>query len=121
MIPVDLRFFSGGGQSVRSFPERELGPQDRRHHPTGGEFFTVFNAEYSIPLQDSFYLAIFADAGNLLDSIDDISLDDMHFAAGLGLRYDLPIGPLRVDYGFNLNRKQGEPKGSFHIGFGFAF
>jgi outer membrane protein insertion porin family len=121
VIPVDLRFFSGGGQSVRSFPERELGPQDRRGHPTGGEFYTVFNAEYSIPLRDSFYLAVFADVGNLLDSIDNISLDDMHFAAGLGLRYDLPIGPLRVDYGFNLNREQGEPTGSFHVGFGFAF
>ena len=45
----------------------------------------------------------------------------MHYAAGLGLRYDLPIGPLRVDYGFNLNRERGEPKGTFHIGFGFAF
>jgi outer membrane protein insertion porin family len=59
-----------------------------------------FSAESgtSIPLRDSFYLAVFADVGNLLDSIDNISLDDMHFAAGLGLRYDLPIGPLRVDY-----------------------
>ena len=121
VIPVDLRFFNGGSQSVRSFPERELGPRDRRHHPTGGEFYTVFNAEYSIPLPDEFSLALFGDAGNLLAEIEDFSLDDMHYAVGLGLRYDLPIGPLRVDYGFNLNRKSGEPKGSFHLGFGFAF
>lgn len=121
VIPVDLRFFNGGSQSVRSFPERELGPQDRRHHPTGGEFYSVFNAELGIPLADSFSLAVFGDAGNVLESFDDASLDDMHYAAGLGLRYNLPIGPLRLDYGLNLNRKQGEPKGTLHLGFGFSF
>ena len=120
-VPVDFRFFNGGSQSVRSFPERELGPQDRRHHPTGGQFYTIFNAEWVVPLKDAFSLAVFGDAGNLLEEASDAGLGDMHYAAGLGLRYDLPIGPLRVDYGFNLNRQRGEPSGSWHIGFGFAF
>ncbi len=121
VIPVDLRFFNGGSKSVRSFPERELGPEDRRDHPTGGEFYTVFNVEYAVPITDAFYIAAFADAGNVLPAIEDISLDDMHYAAGLGLRYDLPVGPLRLDYGYNLNRQKGEPSGAFHIAFGFAF
>ncbi len=121
IIPADLRYFNGGGQSVRSFPERELGAQDRRHHPLGGEFYTTFNLEYTFPIKDAFRMAVFADAGNLLTRMEDVSLDDMHYAAGLGLRYDLPLGPLRADYGFNLNREKGEPKGSFHLGFGFAF
>ena len=120
-VPVDLRFFNGGSRSVRSFPEREVGPQDRRHHPLGGEFYTVASTEYAIPIVDSLKGALFADAGNVLSDIQDAGLTDMHYAAGLGLRYDLPVGPLRLDYGFNLNREKGEPKGSFHIAFGFAF
>ncbi len=121
VIPVDLRFFNGGSQSIRSFPERELGPQDRRRHPIGGQFYTILNAEFIVPLQDSFSLAVFGDAGNLLADSSEYGFTEMHYAAGLGLRYDLPIGPLRVDYGFNLNRQRGEPKGTLHIGFGFAF
>ncbi len=120
-VPVDLRFFNGGNRTVRSFTERELGPQDRRHHPLGGEFYSVANAEYAVPIADSLQLAIFGDAGNVLSDVQDAGFVDMHYAAGLGLRYDLPVGPLRVDYGFNLNRQKGEPTGSFHIAFGFAF
>ena len=121
VIPVDLRFFSGGSQSVRSFPERELGAADRRRHPIGGEFYSILNAEYMVPLRDAFSLAVFADAGNLLPLASEAGFSQMHYAAGLGLRYELPIGPLRVDYGWNLNREAGEPKGTLHIGFGFAF
>lgn len=121
VIPVDLRFFSGGSQTIRSFPERELGPQDSRRNPIGGQFYTMFNAEYSIPIQDAFSLAVFFDAGNLLPEAGDYGFSRMHYAGGLGLRYELPIGPLRVDYGYNLNREEGEPQGALHIGFGFAF
>ncbi|MGK0185741.1 MAG: outer membrane protein insertion porin family [Verrucomicrobiales bacterium] len=120
-LPIDLRHFSGGSSTVRSFPERELGPQDRRGNPIGGEFYTIFNTEASMPVWKGLRLAGFADAGNLLSQHDDLSLDEMHHAAGLGLRYDLPIGPLRLDYGWNLNRKEDEPEGAFHFGIGVSF
>ena len=121
LLPVDLRFFSGGPRSVRSFPERELGPSDSNGYPVGGEFYSTFNAEYEIPIVGPLSLAVFADAGNLLFEFEDASLDEMHYAGGLGLRFNSPLGPLRLDYGHNLNRGADEPSGAFHIGFGLAF
>ena len=120
-IPIDQRFFSGGSTSVRSFDERHLGPDDGSGNPVGGEFFTTFNAEYSFPLVGVLKGATFFDAGNLLGEAGDASLDDMHYAAGLGFRLDFPTGPVRVDYGWNLNRAEGEPAGAFHVSVGLAF
>lgn len=123
-IPIDLRFFNGGAHSVRSFQERELGPFDpATGYPTGGEFFTVFNFEYEIPIAavDGLSIVPFADAGNLLIDSDDASLDDLRYAVGLGIRYRTPIGPLRLEYGYNPDQRPGEPSGTFHAGFGFAY
>ena len=120
-LPIDLRAFNGGSTTVRSFPQRELGPQDRRGNPIGGEFYTIFNAEASVPVWKELRFAGFLDSGNLLREYEDISLDDMHHAAGVGLRYDLPIGPIRLDYGWNLNRQTDEPEGAFHFGIGVSF
>ena len=119
-IPIDERFFNGGSNSVRSFAERDLGPMDRGN-PIGGEFFSVFNLEYTFPVYGELQLAVFADAGNLRARAEDAGLDDMRYGVGLGLRYQLPIGPLRIDYGVNPDRRSGEAFGAFHFSFGFAF
>jgi outer membrane protein assembly factor BamA len=119
-IPIDERFFNGGSTTVRSFVERDLGPHDRGD-PIGGEFFTVFNAEYTFPLWGELQGALFADAGNLLASSEDPGLEDMRYAFGVGLRYKLPIGPIRLDYGINPDPREFEDAGAFHFSFGFAF
>jgi outer membrane protein assembly complex protein YaeT len=125
-IPIDERFFNGGSTTVRSFAERDLGPHNRGNS-IGGEFFSVFNAEYTFPLYGELQGAVFFDAGNLLPSATDpfsnvtAGFDDMRYAVGLGLRYKLPIGPIRVDYGYNPDRRAGEAVGAFHFSFGFAF
>ena len=120
-IPIDERFFNGGADSVRSFGERELGPHDNHGHPVGGEFFTVFNVEYTFPILGELQGAIFTDAGNLLPTSEDIGLNDMRYAIGAGLRYKLPVGPIRLDYGVNPDPRQFEDFGAFHFSFGFAF
>lgn len=120
-IPIDERFFNGGGTTVRSFGERDLGPHDLHGHPVGGEFYTVFNVEHTFPLLGELEGAIFADAGNLLAASEDPGLQDMRYALGFGLRYKLPIGPIRLDYGINPDRRPGEDFGAFHFSFGFAF
>lgn len=119
-IPIDVRYFSGGGTTVRSFAERDLGPQSASGDPLGGEFFTIFNAEMTFPIVGSLQGAAFVDAGNLTTS-DDVGLTDMRYAVGLGLRYKLPIGPLRLDYGVNPSPNADESRGAFHFSFGFAF
>jgi outer membrane protein assembly factor BamA len=120
-IPIDERFFNGGATTVRSFGERELGPHDNHGHPVGGEFFTVFNVEYTFPIFGELQGAVFTDAGNLLPTSEDIGLSDMRYAIGGGLRYKLPVGPIRLDYGVNPDPRQFEDIGAFHFSFGFAF
>ena len=120
-IPIDERFFNGGGNTVRSFGERDLGPHDRKGHPIGGEFFTIFNIEYTVPIFGELEGALFTDAGNLLPTAEEPGLGDMRYALGVGLRYKLPIGPVRLDYGVNPNPQNGEDFGAFHFSFGFAF
>ena len=111
---------------MRSFAERDLGPHDHGD-PIGGEFFSVFNVEYTFPVYGELLGAVFVDAGNLLPNSTDpfervsAGLDDMRYAVGLGLRYKLPIGPIRLDYGYNPDRHAGEDVGAFHFSFGFAF
>jgi outer membrane protein assembly complex protein YaeT len=120
-LPIDERFFNGGSTTVRSFAERDLGPHDHRGNPLGGEFFTVFNTEYTFPIYGELQGAIFFDAGNLLPSSEDVGLNDMRYAIGGGLRYKLPIGPIRLDYGVNPDPQKHEDNGAFHFSFGFAF
>jgi outer membrane protein assembly complex protein YaeT len=120
-IPIDERFFNGGATSVRSFGERDLGPHDPKGNPIGGEFYTIFNVEYTFPIYGELQGAAFFDAGDLLPTSEELGVDDMRYALGLGLRYKLPIGPIRLDYGFNPDRQTGEDIGAFHFSFGFAF
>ena len=120
-IPIDERFFNGGATTVRSYGERDLGPHDPKGNPIGGEFFTIFNVEYTFPILGELHGALFFDAGNLLPTSEEPGVDDMHYGLGAGLRYKLPIGPIRLDYGFNPDRQPGEDIGAFHFSFGFAF
>ena len=120
-LPIDERFFNGGATSVRSFGERTLGPLDPKGNPIGGEFYTIFNVEYTFPIYGELQGATFFDAGNLLPTSEEPGVDDMRYALGAGLRYKLPIGPIRLDYGWNPDRQPGEDFGAFHFSFGFAF
>lgn len=119
-IPIDLRFFNGGATTVRSFAERDLGPKDNDGHPLGGEFFTVFNAELTFPIAGGLQGAVFADAGNLRGHTE-LGIEDMRYAIGVGLRYALPVGPIRLDYGVNPDRRKDEDFGALHFSFGVAF
>jgi outer membrane protein insertion porin family len=126
-LPIDVRFFNGGGMTVRSFAERQLGPKDSGNNPLGGDIYTVFNVEYTFPITGGLQGAVFVDAGNLMnDDAKESGLkvrgsEDMRYALGLGVRYALPIGPLRLDYGINPDRRADEEFGAFHFSFGFAF
>jgi outer membrane protein insertion porin family len=120
-IPIDERFFIGGATTVRSFGERDLGPHDNHGHPVGGEFYSVFNVEYTFPILGELQGAVFTDAGNLLPTSEDVGLNDMRYAIGAGLRYKLPVGPIRLDYGVNPDPHEFEDFGAFHFSFGFAF
>jgi outer membrane protein assembly factor BamA len=120
-VPIDERYFSGGGTTVRSFAERELGPKDTSGNPIGGEAFTILNAELEFPLKGALRGAVFADAGNLSLRLQDAGVEDMRYGLGVGLRYKLPIGPIRLDVAVNPDPKGFEEWGAVHFSFGFAF
>jgi len=120
-FPIDLRLFSGGARSIRSFPERELGPASVNGFPTGGEAAWTTHAELTRVLAGSLKATAFVDAGALGRDHRDFASADIEVAAGLGLRLDLPIGPVRLEYGRNLTRDRGEPAGTFHFAIGIAF
>lgn len=124
VIPIDLRYFNGGPLTVRSFQERSLGPIDPASgEPLGGEFYSVFNAEYEIPIPALEGLSVvgFTDAGNVLVDAGQAGLSNLRYAVGLGLRYTTPVGPIRAEYGYNPDQRPGEPQGTFHFGFGFSY
>ena len=121
-LPIDLRLFNGGARSVRSFPERELGPKSADgDYPLGGEASWVVNAEISRPVAGPLRAVAFVDAGTLAREFSELTNSDIEIAAGLGLRLDLPIGPVRLEYGYNLTRDEDEPAGALHFAIGVAF
>ena len=119
-VPIDLRYFNGGGGTVRSFAERDLGPKDAAGNSLGGSFYSVANLEWDFPFTDTFGGAVFVDGGNLLSDATP-GVGDYRMALGAGLRYQLPIGPMRLDYGYNPSPRLGEDSGALHFSFGFAF
>jgi outer membrane translocation and assembly module TamA len=119
-LPIDLRMFNGGSRSVRSFPNRELGPLVDGY-PTGGEVGWNTNIELMRNIWGSLRGVTFVDAGGLARKREDWGSADAELAAGLGLRLDLPIGPVRLEYGYNLTRDEGEPSGTLHFAIGIAY
>ncbi len=118
-LPIDLRYFIGGANSVRSFRERQLGPEVNGE-PIGGTSYFIANAEYIRTLTGVVKGVAFLDAGGLSSDLD-FGFGDPRFAAGLGIQLDLPIGPVRFEYGHALNRQNNEHRGTFHFSIGTAF
>jgi outer membrane protein insertion porin family len=116
-IPIDERFFNGGSTTVRSFYENELSPKDTDNHPIGGLARSIFNVEYDVPIYGDLVGAAFFDAGGTGSAPFD------NFATGIGggVRYNLPIGPVRMDYGLNPAPRKNQSSGVFSMSFGFAF
>ncbi len=120
-LPIDLRLFNGGSRSVRSFPERELGPQSANGYAVGGEAMWNANVELGRKIAGAVSAVVFVDAGSLSQNYDELTSADIEVATGLGLRLDLPIGPVRLEYGYNLTKDPGEPAGTIHFAIGYAY
>ncbi len=129
-VPIQERFFNGGETTVRSFREDQLADprlRDINGQVTGGGYRNVFNAElrWSPSWQPmnavEMEFALFGDAGNLGFSSNDYRISDLEYAVGAGVRFLLPIGPVRFDYAHNPDRDPGERDWTFHFSIGHAF
>jgi outer membrane protein insertion porin family len=120
-LPIDMRLFSGGTNSVRSFEERGLGRRSGSGDPLGGESYWVGSAELVREIKKPFHLALFYDLGQVYSDYGDLDFSNASHAVGLSARIHLPIGPVRFEYGYNLNRRDKEPQGTFHFTIGASF
>ena len=120
-LPVFERFYLGGPNSIRSFKARQISPKDEFGIRIGGTSEVLGNVEYLIPLPFDIRLAAFFDIGNVYGFKTKFDLTDLRKAAGGGIRWVSPFGPIRVDYGFNLDQRPGEKPSNFHFSVGSPF
>ena len=119
-IPIQERLFNGGENSVRSFRQSELGPRDAGGEPVGGEVRNLLSLELRQRISGHFSAALFADYGNI-GLTTGTAFDDFRSAVGVGLRYGLPIGPIRLDFGFNPDRRPDEDHFVIQFAVGMPF
>jgi outer membrane protein insertion porin family len=122
-LPVFERFYLGGPNSIRSFKARRISPQDDAGNRIGGTSQILGNLEYIIPLPFNFRVAGFFDIGNVYGFRTKFDPTDTREAAGAGIRWQSPFGPIRVDYGINLDRRKskGEDFGAIQFSVGSPF
>lgn len=139
-IPIESRFFLGGGNSVRGYEENTLGPIGSTGEPRGGTVMLLTNIELRFPLpwisRYNFGGALFVDGGNVYSSVDAISLGgfrpfieredvtdtDYRYSFGFGIRYYTPVGPIRLDFGFPVIRSMDmDYESRVHISLGQIF
>lgn len=120
-LPIVERFFLGGRSTVRGYGQDTLGPKGNDGNPTGGNAYLMGNLELRTSIGRGFGVVAFLDVGNVWIRVKDVNPGDLKYTTGLGLRYNTPVGPLRVDYGFKLNRQPGESLGEIHFSVGHAF
>lgn len=120
-VPLHERYLAGGGNTIRGYTQDSVGPKGPDGTtPTGGDSMAVFNAELRTNPGGGFGLVFFIDAGNVWKG-QAIMLDDLRAGYGAGIRYNTPVGPLRLDYGQKIHRQPGESPGEIHLNIGHAF
>jgi outer membrane protein assembly complex protein YaeT len=128
-IPFSKRYFLGGATSVRGWGRYELGPLTASGLPIGGNSMFAMTAELRASFANKLGAVVFLDGGNVWAGPGGIRLNDLYYAIGPGLRYQTPIGPLRFDFGYQLERLpnlvvDGQPESRpwrIHFSIGQAF
>jgi outer membrane protein insertion porin family len=120
-LPLYERFYVGGIYTIRGLGYGEAGPKDEgTGDPIGGTNELIFNVEYIFPLISDIRLkgVVFVDAGSSFLAFKDMNL---RYTTGLGLRWISPMGPIRIEWGYNIDRKPDERQSRFEFAFGSFF
>jgi len=120
-VPIWERFYVGGVRTIRGFKYGEAGPEDETAEVIGAKREVAGNFELLFPLKEEMGIrgVLFFDVGKGFDEFDDFF--PLRTSAGFGLRWLTPLGPLSMDYGFNLSPQDDEDGSRFHFFIGGRF
>jgi len=127
-LPASERFFAGGDTTIRGYALNTVGSADTissNGFPTGGNAVLLLNGELRVPVWREVGAVVFVDGGNVFRRVTEFDFGELRGSVGFGVRYRSPIGPIRVDLGFKLDRRQIgerlEPRTALHFSLGQAF
>ena len=120
-VRISDRLFLGGSNNLRGFNFRDVGPKDKNGEPLGGLSMARATIEVTFPIVVKARGAFFYDTGILDTGAFKFGTDHYASDVGFGLRLDLPIGPLRVDYGIPIDRDGNHGSGKFNFNVGYQF
>lgn len=120
-LPVNVRFFPGGDGSIRGYTRGEAAPRAANGQFIGAKVMMQFNAELEQALTRKWSVVVFLDALGTAVSLHDYPFSEKLYSAGLGVRYNTIVGPLRLEYGHNLNPRPDDPSGTWQLSVGFPF
>lgn len=121
-VPLFDRLYLGGANNLRGFDFREVGPKDSDGNPIGGNSLAYATVELTFPIVSRVRGAFFGDWGYVNADSYDFGWENLNADIGIGVRVELPIGPIRIDYGFPVKTDQyngGSGKVNFNIGYQF--
>jgi outer membrane protein assembly complex protein YaeT len=120
-LPVNVRFFPGGDGSIRGYTRGEASPRAANGQFIGAKSIVQFNTELEQALTHKWSVVAFLDGLGTAVSLKDYPAADWLYSAGLGIRYNTIVGPIRLEYGHNLNPRPGDPSGTLLLSVGFPF
>ena len=120
-IPPSIRFYSGGGGSVRGYEYQSIGPRNNDRKPLGGGSLVEVSTEARWKVQPEWGFVAFVDGGTAYADVFDDPGQDIRWGAGLGFRYYTVIGPVRVDVATPLNPRKDDDDIQFYLSIGQSF
>ncbi len=120
-LPINKRFYTGGDNSIRGYQRGEAAPRDAEGRFVGAKAYLLVNAELEQALTPNWSVVAFADSVGQAKFLRDYPFDEWLHSAGLGVRYQTLIGPVRLEYGRNLNPRPADPSGTWQLSLGYPF
>jgi outer membrane protein insertion porin family len=121
LVKIYDRLFLGGSNNLRGFDYRDVGPKDRNGEPLGGQSMARTTVEFTFPIIEKARGALFYDHGFVNTNPWDYNFNNLASDIGFGIRLDLPIGPLRIDYGIPILKAGNKGGGKFNFNVGYQF
>jgi outer membrane protein insertion porin family len=121
LVPVYEKFYLGGINSLRAFDSGDVSPRDPlTGDKIGGDKMVLFNAELLFPILEDLGVrgVLFFDTGNSYLDEENITVESLKKDAGVGIRWFSPMGPMRLEWGYNLDPKPGEPTSNIQFSMG---